>query len=92
MNATLISLIDFVFGAITLLILLDVMISWLVALRVRLPGWGYGVLTAIHKAADIFLRPIRRLIPSMGGLDISPIIALILLQVLRSVVIGALRR
>ena len=92
MSATLIRLIDFIFGAITLLILLDVIISWVVALRVRLPGWGYDVLNVIHKAADIFLRPIRRLIPSIGGLDISPIIALILLALLRRAIVTALMR
>jgi len=29
------------------------------------------------------LRPIRRMIPPMGGIDLSPLIAMILLQVLR---------
>jgi YggT family protein len=92
MSATLISLIDFIFGALTLLILLDVIISWVVALRVRLPGWGYDVLNVIHRAANIFLQPIRRLIPNIGGLDISPIIALIVLDLLRRVIITALIR
>ena len=92
MSATLIRLIDFIFGAITLLILLDVIISWVVALRVRLPGWGYDVLNVIHRAANIFLQPIRRLIPSIGGLDISPIIALIVLDLLRRVIVTALMR
>jgi YggT family protein len=92
MNVTLISLINFLFQAITLLILLDVIVSWLVALRVRLPGWGYEVLNVIHRAANIFLQPIRRLIPSIGGLDISPIIALIVLDLLRRMIVTALIR
>lgn len=92
MSSTLIGLIDLLFGAITLLILLDVIVSWLVALRVRLPAWGYEVLNVVHRAADVFLGPIRRLIPSIGGLDISPIIALIVLDLLRRMIIGALMR
>lgn len=92
MSPTIISLINFLFQAITLLILLDVIASWLIALRVRLPGWGYDILNIIHSAADVFLGPIRRLIPSIGGLDISPIIALIGLDLLRRLVISALIR
>ncbi len=92
MSITLIRLIDFLFQAITLLILLDVIVSWLVALRVRLPGWGYEVLNVIHRAANIFLQPIRRLIPGIGGLDISPIIALIVLDLLRRMIVTALIR
>ena len=90
MNYTLIKLVGYLFDAITLLILLDVIGSWLVTLRVRMPDWGYNTLRIVRSMADVFLGPIRRIIPSIGGLDISPIIALLLLDLVRRLVAGAL--
>ena len=90
MNIIAARLISYVLDIIVLLIMLDVIGSWVVALRVRLPGWGYDVLNRIHRAADFFLSPIRRLIPSIGGLDISPIIALVLISFLRQLIGSAL--
>lgn len=90
MNYNLARLVSFLFDLITILILVDVIGSWVVALRVRLPGWGYDILTTIHRVANVFLSPIRRIIPSVGGLDISPIIALILIDLLRRLVGAAL--
>jgi YggT family protein len=92
MNYTVARLISFLFDAITLLILLDVIGSWVVALRIRLPDWGYNILKTIRGIADVLLGPIRRVIPSIGGLDISPIVALILLDILRRLIAGALLR
>ena len=90
MNIIAARLISYVLDIIVLLIMLDVIGSWVVALRVRLPGWGYDVLNRIHRVADFFLSPIRRLIPSIGGLDISPIIALVLISFLRQLIGSAL--
>jgi len=38
------------------------------------------------------LNPIRRFIPSLGGLDLSPIVALLLLDVLRRLLVSLLMR
>jgi YggT family protein len=38
--------------------------------------------------ADRILRPIRALIPPIGGIDISPIVAIIILQIIDSIVRG----
>ena len=77
MNYVLAKLIGFVLDAIMALILIDVLGSWVLVIRVRLPDWAYTLLQTVHNAADVFLGPIRRFIPSIGGLDISPIIALV---------------
>jgi len=89
-NYTIINLIGILFEVFSFLILLDVIASWIVAARVRLPNWAYNILGGVHSIVAPVLNPIRRLIPSLGGLDISPIIALILLDVLRRLVISAL--
>ena len=90
MNYVIINLISILFEVFSFLILVDVIASWIVAARVRLPNWAYSILGAVHSIVAPALDPIRRLIPSLGGLDISPIIALILLDLLRRLVVGAL--
>jgi YggT family protein len=55
-------------------ILIRVILSWVA------PG-NYNPVTAlIGTLSEPILRPFRRLIPSVGGLDISPIFAIVLLQ------------
>ncbi|MBS6554214.1 MAG: YggT family protein, partial [Clostridium sp.] len=40
--------------------------------------------------SDIFLEPFKRIIPPMGGLDFSPIIALLALQFIQYAVVRML--
>ncbi len=44
----------------------------------------------IHQVTEPILAPIRRLLPRMGMLDLSPMIAIILITVVRSIIIGQL--
>jgi len=41
----------------------------------------------LHRLTEPALAPVRRILPDMGGLDLSPVIVLILLQVLKVLVI-----
>ncbi|MBI5030384.1 MAG: YggT family protein [Chloroflexi bacterium] len=45
----------------------------------------------LHRITDPILEPIHRLIPPIGAIDISPIIALIGLQILQAIVDTLLR-
>jgi YggT family protein len=85
-----IRLIDLVFQIFSILILVEVIGSWILVSRARLPGWVYDILQAVHTLTAPVLNPIRRLLPSMGGLDLSPLVALLLLQVLDQVIHKAL--
>ena len=92
MTYILVRAIDLIFQALIILIFVDVIASWLVYARVRLPEWLAAILQAVHNIAGVVLNPIRRLIPSLGGLDISPIIALVVLDLLRRFIVNALLR
>jgi YggT family protein len=83
---------NLIFQILTILILVDVIGSWLMFAHVRLPDWLVGILQAVNSITGVFLNPIRRLIPNLGGLDISPIIALVVLDLLRRLILGALVR
>ena len=64
--------------------------SWLIAFDVvnlRSSG-AYSLCNALNNLTEPLLRPIRSILPSFGGVDISPVILLLLLQFLRDLVAG----
>jgi YggT family protein len=91
MNYVIINTINLIFQFLTIIILIDVIASWIMVANVRLPDVVFRLLAVVHSIAGVVLNPIRRYIPSMGGFDISPIIALIVIQLLQSLLVKALR-
>lgn len=61
---------------LTLLILARVIISWV------MPGGGGELVAFVYAATEPILAPIRNLLPATGGLDFSPLIAILVLQVI----------
>ena len=57
-------------------ILIQVIISWVN------PGAYNPVTVLLYRLTDPLMRPARRLIPPMGGLDLSPMVVLIALQLI----------
>ena len=70
-------------------ILATVIMSWLVAFNVINGSNSYvrQVGYALRALTEPLLGPIRRLLPNLGGIDISPIVLLIGLQFLRYLII-----
>jgi YggT family protein len=88
----LIWLIDNLFTLVWWLILASVVMSWLFAfniVNVQNPTVRQ-IAHGISRVTEPMLAPIRRILPSMGGLDLSPIILLIGLEFLRRFVIEML--
>ncbi|HEY3758770.1 MAG TPA: YggT family protein [Solirubrobacteraceae bacterium] len=73
----------------TLLILLHIVVQWLLAFGVRVPysRTSSAVLGFLRDICEPFLRLFRRLIPSFGAIDLSPIIAIIVLGIVNRVVV-----
>jgi len=63
-------------------IIISAVMSWLVAFNVinTRNQIVYNVVRFLDAVTDPILRPARRLIPPMGGVDVSPIIVIIVLQ------------
>lgn len=66
-----------------------VVMSWLTAFNIinNHNNFVRQVNYALYRLTDPVLRPIRRFLPDLGGLDISPIIAIIALQFIRYLVV-----
>lgn len=73
----------------TLLIILYIVIQLLFAFGVRPPysRWSDAILTFLRDVCEPFLRIFRRIIPRVGPFDFSPVIAIIVLELLNSIVV-----
>jgi YggT family protein len=69
-------------------------LSWLVAFNVVNPR--NPIVSAIgqflYAITEPVLRPIRRMLPNMGGIDISPIIVILVIFFIQSVILPNLYR
>lgn len=68
---------------------------WLILVRCLLSfvpsiDWYKQPFTAIKDVTDLYLNLFRKIVPPIGGLDFSPIIAVIALQVLNYIIIFVL--
>ena len=72
------------------LLLIRVLLSWINVDPYR-PVIDHPVVDILRRITDPVLAPLRRLIPPIGGaVDISPVVALIILEVLRRILISVL--
>jgi YggT family protein len=70
-------------------ILATVILSWLIGFNVINGANPYvrQISYALHRLTEPLLGPIRRFLPDLGGLDISPIILLLVLQFVQYLII-----
>jgi YggT family protein len=69
-------------GALTLAIFVRVILSWIP--NARLP---FGLGDFVFGVSEPILSPIRRAMPFFGGIDFSPFVALLLIQLVSSLIL-----
>lgn len=73
--ASLIVLVDRAIELLTILVVVRVLLSWVPSV-----DYGHPLISLIVRITDPILQPVRRVLPPVGGLDLSPIIAILLLS------------
>jgi YggT family protein len=76
----------------TLLIILYIVIQLLFSVGIR-PSYSRAldaVLNFLREICEPFLRIFRRVLPSFGGFDFSPILAIFTLQIINAIVVNGL--
>ncbi|MGD9502902.1 MAG: YggT family protein [Methyloceanibacter sp.] len=70
-------------------IIIGAVLSWLIAFNVvnTQNRFVYQVGDMLYRVTEPALRPIRSVIPNLGGIDISPVILILFLIFLRDVVL-----
>src|SRR3954469_16403934 len=90
MLLALVDIADLLLTVLTWVIIIQVILSWLLAFNV-LNTSSNGVRTlavAIDRMTAPLYRPIRRMLPDFGGIDFSPLVILILVQVIKKLLAG----
>jgi YggT family protein len=85
-----VEIVNLLLSVVTWIIIIQVVLSWLFAFNVLNAG-SQGVRTfalAIDRITAPLYRPIRRILPDFGGIDFSPLVILILIQVLKKLLAG----
>ena len=95
-----VALIDFVFLVIQLLVqaviwivIANAIVSWLIAFDVinMRNATARQVVRFLDSVTRPLLRPFRRVIPPLGGIDVTPVILIILLQAAAVTLLPALK-
>jgi YggT family protein len=73
-------------------VVLHVVLSWLVVFNVvnTRNRFVYLVGDVLHKLTEPVLGPIRRILPNLGGIDISPLLLLLLLIFIENLLLNDL--
>ncbi len=64
-----------------MLLIARILLSWFPAIHWHEQPWA-----GLHSVTDVALKPFRRWIPSFGGMDFSPIVLFVLLNILQGVI------
>ncbi len=72
------------------------LLFWIILIRVLLswvsPDPYNPLVRALYQISDPVLRPAQRLIPPIGGLDLSPIVVLLAIELLRIFLVNSLQQ
>lgn len=86
---TLLSIVQFLLYVLWWIIIIQAVLSWLVAFNVINTSNDFvrSILYALDRITEPLYRPIRRVMPDLGALDLSPLVVLLVLYILMNIVI-----
>ena len=74
------------FLVFSMCILVRILMSWVTIAPMR--SWSQAIVQFFHDTTDWYLNFFRRVIPPVGPLDLSPMVALIVLFIVQRLVVG----
>src|SRR5690349_2583819 len=90
MLMALVQIADLLLTILTWIIIVQLILSWLLAFNVLNihSGGVRNFIVALDRLTAPLYRPIRRMLPDFGGIDFSPLVILILIQVIKKLLAG----
>jgi len=86
-----VQLIDTIFVLFYVAIIVRIILSFIIPMtRGRTHPILAGIATVVFQITEPILAPIRRILPTFGMLDFSPMVAIILLEIIHRVLVSAL--
>jgi len=85
MYYALFGIVDMVLQILVWVIIVQIILSWLVAFNVINTSSNFvrTVLDALDRLTAPLYRPIRKIMPDFGGIDFSPIVLILAIQIIR---------
>ena len=74
-----------IFDLIIFVLVVTILLTWIPSIN-----WYNEPFRSLRAFSEIFLAPFRRIIPPIGMVDISPIAAFIVLEILRNLILNLL--
>ena len=83
-------IVDMVLQLLVWIIIIQAILSWLVAFNVINTSSNFvrTLLNGLDRLTAPMYRPIRKILPDFGGIDLSPIVLILAIQVVRKLVEG----
>lgn len=90
MLIALVDIANLLLSILTWIIIGQVILSWLIAFNILNvhSGGVRNFIVALDRLTAPLYRPIRRMLPDFGGIDFSPLVILILIQVIKKLLAG----
>jgi YggT family protein len=90
MIIALVDIANLLLSVVTWIIIIQVILSWLIAFNVvnTSSGGVRAFALAIERITAPVYRPIRKVMPDFGGIDFSPLVVLLAIQVLKKLLTG----
>jgi len=94
MGVALIQTADILLNVAWWIIIVQAILSWLIAFNVINTSNDVirSIWIALDKLTEPLYRPIRKIMPDLGALDLSPMVVLIIIIILQGPVLGAIAR
>lgn len=85
---SLLTILDYLLNIAAIIIIVQAILSWLIAFNVINTRNDFirSVTYALDRITEPLYRPIRRLMPDLGGIDFSPLIVLIIIKCLQIII------
>ncbi|HVL22099.1 MAG TPA: YggT family protein [Amaricoccus sp.] len=79
----------FIIRIVWWIVLAHVIMSWLIGFNVlnRNQPIVWNIWTGLNRVLEPIYGPIRRVLPDMGGLDLSPLVLIVILYALQTILI-----
>jgi YggT family protein len=88
--ASLIQILLLIIDVVWFIVIVQVIMSWLINFNVlnRNQPLVWQIWTGLERLLEPLYAPIRRFLPAMGGLDLTPLVLLVALYALRIIIIN----
>lgn len=88
----LLQIVDLLLSVLMWIIVIQAILSWLVAFNVinTYNDFVRQLLYALDRMTEPCYRPVRRIMPDFGALDLSPMVVLLVIYILRNIILPSL--